>query len=148
MLGCKGFVFDGSFDTDYTLLTINQIHFWENELHRPLTLSSKERFLACVYKEPLPGLRIESSNGQSQWFKVWLCIRSSNESTPAPYRWYKVGIAYNLNAIINVLVMVTFTCTSRFKSSRSVRDLGDAKFTCAIANFEFFEEKFIIVIYV
>lgn len=88
----------------------------------------------------------ESSNGQSQWFKVWLCIRSSNKSTPAPYRWYNVGIAYNLNAIINVLVMVTFTCTSRFKSSRSVRDLGDAKVTCAIANFEFFEEKFIIVI--
>ena len=57
-----------------------------------------------------------------------------------------MGIAYNLNAIINVLVMVTFTCTSRFKSSRGVRDLGDAKVTCAIANFEFFEEKFIIVI--
>ena len=95
-----------------------------------------------MYKQPLPGLGIESSNGQSQWFKEWLCIRSSNESTPAPYRWYKVGIAYNLNAIINVLVMVTFTCTSRFKSSRSVRDLGDAKVTCAIANFEFFEEKF------
>ena len=50
MLGCKGFVFDGSFDTDYTLLTINQIRFWENELHQPLTLSSKERFLVCVYK--------------------------------------------------------------------------------------------------
>ena len=50
MLECKGFVFDGSFDTDYTLLTINQIHFWENELHQPLTLSSKERFLVCVYK--------------------------------------------------------------------------------------------------
>ena len=33
MLACNGFVFDGSFDTDYTLLTINQIHFWENELH-------------------------------------------------------------------------------------------------------------------
>ena len=39
MLGCKGFVFDGSFDTDYTLLTIHQIHFWENELHQSLTLS-------------------------------------------------------------------------------------------------------------
>lgn len=118
MLGCKGFVFDGSFDTDYTLLTINQIHFWENELHRPLTLSSKERFLVCVYKEPLPRLRIESSNGQSQWFKVWLCIRSSNESTPAPYRWYNAGIAYNLSVIINVLVMVTWKC-ERFRWRKS-----------------------------
>lgn len=54
-----------------------------------------------------------------------------------------MGIAYNLSVII-VLVMVTFTCISRFKSLRGVRDLGDAKVTCAIANFEFFEEKFII----
>ena len=51
MLGCKGFVFDGSFDTDYTLLTIHQIHFWENELHQSLTLSSKQR--------TLPRLRVQ-----------------------------------------------------------------------------------------
>lgn len=54
MLGCKGFVFDGSFDTDYTLLTINQISFWENDLHQPLTLSSKQRTLSRLRVQITP----------------------------------------------------------------------------------------------